>query len=65
MNHKEAYEILQEVGFTPSQIDELYRFHRNYADYTLKEMYQTRAEQRRLEFARWLVRKGKLSEYAA
>jgi hypothetical protein len=65
MNYKEAYEILQKVGFTSSEIDELYRLHRDYEDYTLKEMYRTRAEQRRLEFARWLVQNGKLSEQAA
>jgi len=62
MDYKEAYELLEGAGFTPPEIDELYRFHRDYGDYTIKEMYQTRKEQRRLEFARWLVLNGKLSE---
>lgn len=59
MNSKESTNILLEVGFTPSQVAWLSEFRRGYVE---KEKQQISAEQRRLEFIRWLVNTGRLSE---
>ena len=62
MNKQEEYEQLHRVGFTGTQIYWLLR---------LREQYvaeQARREEcaivRRLEFTRWLVRTGRLTEQA-
>ncbi len=59
MNYKEALETLRRAGFTASEIDRLGRLRRDYAE---NEMDQARANLRRLEFVRWLVVTGKLTD---
>lgn len=56
---KESQESLLEVGFTQTQIERLSQFRRNYLE---KERQQVLAELRRLEFVRWLVATGRLSD---
>ncbi len=62
MNYKEALEMLRRAGFTASEIDRLCRFRRDYAE---SEMDQTPADLRRLEFVRWLVTTGRLTDQIA
>jgi len=59
MNSSESRESLLEVGFTPEQIEQLSKFRQVYTE---KERQQISAEQRRLEFVRWLVSTGRLTE---
>jgi len=58
-DHKEAQEILRRAGFNRAQIDRLTTFRR---EFILGEIDQTSTEHRRLEFARWLFRTGKLTD---
>lgn len=60
MSSKESHEALLEVGFTPTQIEYLSKFRQDYAE---KEKQMAEAEQRRLEFMRWLVASGRLTDY--
>jgi hypothetical protein len=62
MESNEAREMLCNVEFTDSEIEQLSRLRRDYIE---KERLRTRAELRRLEFVRWLVSTGKLTEEAA
>lgn len=62
MESNEAREMLCNVEFTDSQIEQLSRLRRDYIE---KELVRTRAELRRFEFVRWLVSTGKLTEEAA
>lgn len=62
MDQQEAYEMLCNSGFTTSEIERLERLRKDYAE---KEHYQPSADQRRLEFARWLVTTGRLTEQIA
>ena len=62
MESNEAREMLCNVEFTDSEIEQLSRLRRDYIE---KERVRTRAELRRLEFVRWLVSTGKLTEEAA
>jgi hypothetical protein len=59
MNYKEALETLRKAGFTASEIDRLYRLCRDYAE---NEMDRAPANLHRLEFVRWLVVTGKLTD---
>lgn len=59
MNSMESTENLLEVGFTPVQIERLSEFRRGYVE---KEKELMSAEQRRLEFVRWLVNTGRLTD---
>ena len=59
MNSMESTESLLEVGFTPIQIERLSEFRRGYIE---KEQQQMSVEQRRLEFVRWLVVTGRLTD---
>jgi hypothetical protein len=59
MNGEENCEILYRLGFTAEEIDRLSALRRNYSQ---KERKQIVAEQRRLEFVRWLVTTGKLTD---
>ncbi len=59
MNFKEAFEMLRKAGFTTSEIDRLCRLRREHAE---NEMDQAPANLRRLEFVRWLVATGKLTD---
>jgi hypothetical protein len=58
-NHEEAQEILRRAGFNRAEIDRLTSFHR---EFIVGEEDQTSTEHRRLEFARWLFRTGKLTD---
>jgi hypothetical protein len=62
MDHKEAYDMLYKVGFTASEIERLERLRREYAD---KKSGQLSADERRLEFIRWLVTTGRLTDQIA
>ena len=60
MNYKEAFERLRKAGLKESEIDRLTRLRRNYAQ---KEIDQSPVDRRRLEFIRWLVAIGKLTDH--
>lgn len=57
MENNESYKNLIRLGFRPSQIDRLRQLRRSYA-----EREQLMPEQRRLEFIRWLVTTGRLTD---
>lgn len=59
MYQKEACDRLQQAGFTPSEIDRLSRLRRDHIE---KETAQALDNCRRLEFSRWLVKTGRLSD---
>ena len=59
MNYKEALETLRRAGFTAAEVDRLGRLRRDYAE---NEMDRAPANLLRLEFIRWLVMTGKLTE---
>lgn len=59
MNHQETYDMLYKAGFTASEIDRLERLRRDYVKNKRSHMSET---YRRLEFVRWLVTTGKLTE---
>lgn len=59
MESNETFERLIELGFTPLQIERLHRIRCIYAEREQKEMT---TERRRLEFARWLVSTGRLTD---
>ena len=51
---------LLNVGFTETQIERLSQFRQNYRE---KEKQQVLVELRRLEFVRWLVATGRMTDY--
>ena len=55
---KENLEGLFKVGFTPTEVERLSQFRRDYLE---KEQQQVLVELRRLEFLRWLVANGRLT----
>lgn len=57
MEGNSVYENLRNLGLTPGQIESLCRLRKVYAE---REMII--AERRRLEFARWLVSTGRLTD---
>ncbi len=59
LDYKEALEGLRKAGLKESEIDRLTRLRRNYVQ---KELDQSPADRRRLEFIRWLVATGKLTD---
>jgi hypothetical protein len=63
MEYKEANEILSQIGFTASEIEGLQRLR---SEYTEKKMsHMSPEDHRRLEFVRWLVATGKLTDQIA
>ena len=62
MDHKEDRELLRKVGFAEVEMNQLSRLRR---DHNEKARLEAIANRRRLEFIRWLVRVGKLSEQIA
>ena len=54
--------MLSEAGFTRSEIVRLYKVRKAYI---ARKKVEAQAEQRRLEFMRWLVSTGRLNEQAA
>jgi hypothetical protein len=63
MNHEEAVVMLYRSGFSVQEIDRLCRLRRAYAD--KGEMDQAALGLRRLQFARWLVETGRLTDQLA
>jgi hypothetical protein len=62
MDQQENHDILYQAGFTASEIDRLEKLRQAYAENKydhISEIY------RRLEFVRWLVTTGKLTEQIA
>jgi hypothetical protein len=62
MDHQETYDMLNQAGFTASEIDRLEELRREYAENKYDHVSET---YRRLEFVRWLVTTGKLTEQIA
>lgn len=60
MDQKESLVALHEAGFTAFEIKRLYQLKRAYVEHTLD---QVSVDLNRLEFARWLVVHGRLSDY--
>ena len=63
MNHEEAVAMLRRLGFSAQEIDRLYRLRRIHAK--RHEMDQAGLDFRHLQFVRWLVETGKLSDQFA
>ncbi len=62
MDRKEDREILRKGGFDESEMNRLSRLRKDHAE---RSRRQATADHRRLEFIRWLVSTGKLSEQIA
>jgi predicted HNH restriction endonuclease len=62
MDRKEDREILRKGGFAEGEMKRLSQLRKEHHE---KERLQAIAEHRRLEFVRWLVTTGKLSEQIA
>jgi|SRR5579864_2086793 len=63
MENKEANEMLSNIGFTASEIERLQRLRSEYAEKKMSNM--SPEDHRRLEFVRWLVTTGKLTDQIA
>jgi hypothetical protein len=59
MGHKEDRQILFRAGFTEAEMNRLSKLRRNLAQ---EGKYQDLVDYRRLQFVRWLVKTGKLTE---
>lgn len=59
MGHKQDREILRKTGFTIAEMNRLSKLRRNLAE---EGKYQELIDYRRLQFVRWLVTTGKLTE---
>lgn len=59
MDSTKNYQRLLKLGFVPEQIERLHRLRSLHAE---RARLQRMAEQRRLEFARWLVATGRLTD---
>lgn len=62
MDHQETSDMLYQTEFTASEIERLERLRQDYAENKYSHMSET---YRRLEFVRWLVSTGKLTEQTA
>lgn len=62
MDHKEDREMLRKNGFAEVEVRRLSKLRREYIE---EGKLQTLANQRRLEFIRWLYHTGKLSDQIA
>jgi hypothetical protein len=62
MDRKDDREILRKGGFADGEVQRLSKLRH---DYNEREKLQERTDQRRLEFVRWLVTNGRLSEQIA
>jgi len=62
MDRKDDREILRKGGFAEGEMQRLSKLRQ---DYTEREKLQATLDHRRLEFVRWLVSTGKLSEQIA
>lgn len=59
MTYRQASFILRRAGFLDAEIDRLYRLHQAYRT---NELDQPPLDLRRLEFIRWLVTTGRLTD---
>jgi hypothetical protein len=59
MGYKEDREILLKAGFTEAEMNRLSKLRRNLAE---DGKYQDLVDYRRLQFVRWLVNTGKLTD---
>ena len=62
MDRKEDREMLRKVGFAEVEMNRLAQLRKEHNE---RERCEAIAYSRRLEFARWLILKGKLSEQIA
>jgi hypothetical protein len=62
MDHREAEESLNSAGFSESERERLKRLRRAYVE---KESGHSSTERQRLEFVRWLVSTGRLTDELA
>jgi hypothetical protein len=62
MERKENREMLRKVGFAEVEMNSLSQLRRDYKE---REKLRAMAEHRRLEFVRWLVAIGKLTDQIA
>lgn len=62
MDRKDDREILRKGGFVDGEVQRLDKLRR---DYTEREKLQEMADRRRMEFIRWLVTNGRLSDQIA
>ncbi len=62
MDRKDDREMLRKSGFAEGEMQRLSKLRQ---DYTEREKRQALADHRRLEFVRWLVTNGRLSEQIA
>jgi hypothetical protein len=69
MSGKEDREILRKGGFAEHEVLQLSKLRTDYAEQAKRETErakrETQADNRRLEFVRWLVSRGKLSDQIA
>ena len=61
-DHKEVDEVLHDAGFTTLEIARLHQLRRAYDE---NKSSHISPDQRRLEFVRWLVTTGRLSDQVA
>ena len=62
MGSKEDREILRKGGFAEHEVLQLSKLRTDYAE---QEKSQAQVDNRRLEFVRWLVSRGKISDQIA
>jgi len=62
MDRKDDREILRKSGFAEHEVLQLSKLRMDYAEQARRQM---QADNRRLEFVRWLVSRGKLSDQIA
>jgi hypothetical protein len=62
MDRKDDREILRKGGFADGEIQRLSKLRQDHAE---RARLQERVDQRRLEFVRWLVTNGRLSDQIA
>jgi hypothetical protein len=63
MNHEQAFVMLRRLGFSAQEIERLSRLRSLYTKKS--EMDQASLDLRHLEFIRWLVKTGKLTDQLA
>jgi len=61
-NRKEDRDILRKGGFAENEVSSLSQLRRNHTE---QERRQAQADHRRLEFVRWLVSTGKITDQIA
>ncbi len=62
MDRKDDREILRKGGFVDGEVQRLNKLRQ---DYTEREKLQELADLRRMEFIRWLVNNGRISDQIA